>query len=59
MGENIRSCMYKYNTSYNHWYGKLSNNYVKIDTHVRSITNYNNMCSILTKGSTCRNIPKP
>ena len=43
MGENIRYFMYKYNISYNIWYGNLSNIYVKIDTHVRSITNYNNV----------------
>ena len=45
MGENIRYFMYKYNISYNDWYGNLSNIYVKIDTHVRSITNYNNVCT--------------
>ena len=45
MGENIRYFMYKYNISYNIWYGNLSNIYVKIDTHVRSITNYNNVCT--------------
>ena len=44
MGENIRYFMYKYNISYNDWYGNLSNIYVKIDTHVRSITNYDNIC---------------
>ena len=44
MGENIRYFMYKYNTSYNDWYGNLSNIYVKIDKHVRSITNYDNIC---------------
>ena len=32
--------MYKYNISYNDWYCNLSSIYVKIITHVRSITNY-------------------
>ena len=44
MGETIRYFMYKYNISYNDWYGNLSNIYVKIDTNVRSITNYDNIC---------------
>ena len=44
MGENIRYFMYKYNISYNDWYGNFSNIYVKIDTHVRSVTNYDNIC---------------
>ena len=35
MGENIRYFMYKYNISYNDWYGNLSNIYVKIDTPTR------------------------
>ena len=40
MGENIRHFMYKCNISFNDWYGNLSNIYMKIDTHVRGITNY-------------------
>ena len=44
MGENIRYFMYKYNISCNDWYGNLSNIYVKIDTHVRIITNFDNIC---------------
>ena len=44
MGENIRYFMYKYNILYNDWYDNLSNIYVEIDTHVRSITNYDNIC---------------
>ena len=44
MGENIRYFMYKYNILYNDWYGNLGNIYVKIDTNVRSITNYDNIC---------------
>ena len=29
---------------YNDWYGNLSNIYMKIDTHERSIINYDNIC---------------
>ena len=36
--------MYKFNISYNDWYSNLSKIDVKIDTHVRSIINYNNIC---------------
>ena len=43
MGENIRYFMYKYNLLYNDWYGNLNNIYVKIDTPVSSITNYDNI----------------
>ena len=44
MGENIRYFMYKYNILYNDCYGNLNNIYVKIDTHARIITNYDNIC---------------
>ena len=42
ISENMKHFMYKYNIFYNDWHGNLSNISVKIDTHVRSIRNYNN-----------------
>ena len=52
-GENIRYFMYKYNISYNDWYGNLSNIYVKIDTHVRSITNYTIIFVLRERSGNC------
>ena len=53
MGENIRYFMNKYTLLYNDWYGNLSNIYVKIDTHVGSITNYDNICITVTIRELC------
>ena len=36
--------MYKHNLLYSDWYGDLSKIYLKIDTYVHSITNYEGMC---------------
>ena len=44
IGENIRYFMYKYIILHNDCYGNLNNIYVKIDTHARIITNYDNIC---------------
>ena len=44
MGENIRYFMYKYKLLDSDWYGDLSKIYLKIDAHVHSITNYDDIC---------------
>ena len=53
MGITIRYFMYTYNISYNDCYDNLSNIYVKIDTHVRIITNYDNICIAGTMSELC------
>ena len=44
IGENIRYFIYKYDLLYDDWFRDLNRIYVKLDSHVHSITNYDDVC---------------
>ena len=44
VGENIRYVVYKYDLLYDDWFGHLNKMCVKLDAHVHSITNYDDVC---------------
>ena len=44
IGENIRYLIYKYDLLYDDWFRDLNRIYVKLDVHVHSITNYDDVC---------------
>ena len=44
IGENIRYFIYKYDLMYDDWFRDLNRIYVKLDAHVHSITNYDDVC---------------
>ena len=44
IGENIRYFIYKYDLLYDDWFRDLNRIYVKLDAHVYSITNYDDVC---------------
>ena len=44
IGENIRYFIYKYDLLYDDWFRDLNRIYVKLDAHVHSITNYDDVC---------------
>ena len=46
IGENIRYFIYKYDLLYNDWFRDFNKIYVKLDAHVHSITNYDDVCLI-------------
>ena len=43
IGENIRYFIYKYDLMYDDWFRDLNRIYVKLDAHVHSITNYDDV----------------
>ena len=44
IGDNIRYFLYKYDLLYDDSFRDLNKIYVKVDGHVHSITNYDNVC---------------
>ena len=44
IGEIIRYFIYKYDLLYDDWFRDLDRIYVKLDAHVHSITNYDDVC---------------
>ena len=42
--KNIRYFIYKYDLLYDDWFRDLNKIYVKLDAHVHSITNYDDVC---------------
>ena len=44
LGENLRYFIYKYDLLYDDWFRDLNRIYVKVDDHVHSITNYDDVC---------------
>ena len=45
IGENLRYFIYKYDLLYDDWFRDLNRIYVKVDGHVHSITNYDDVCN--------------
>ena len=45
IGENKRYFIYKYNILYDDWFNDLNNIYIKIDAHILSISNNDNVCT--------------
>ena len=45
MGENIRYFTYKYNILYDDWFNNLNNIYIKINAHIHSMSNNDDVCT--------------
>ena len=45
MGENIRNFTYKYNILYDDWFNNLNNIYIKINAHIHSMSNNDDVCT--------------
>ena len=44
IGEKLRYFIYKFDLLYDDWFRDLKKIYVKVDGHVHSITNYDDVC---------------